>query len=89
MIEAETVAIPPTFTGVLIVPSWDEGHAEFAWDKKNEIDTAAARKHFVELKAKGYMCYRVDPKSGDKGEVVKEFDPTAEKLIMVPPIIGG
>ncbi len=83
----ETVEATPT--GVLIVPTWDEGHAEFAWDVKNEIDVAAARKHFVELKAKGYLCYRVDPKSGDKGEVVKEFDPKAEKLIMIPPMAGG
>lgn len=76
-------------TGVLVVPSWDTGHAKFEWDQADKADVEAARKHFVELKAKGYLCYRVDPKTGDKGAVVKEFDPGAEKLIMVPPFAGG
>jgi hypothetical protein len=85
----ETPVDVPPGTGVLIVPQWDLGHAEFRWDKKDKADVDAARKHFVELKAKGYSAFRVDPKSGDKGEVLKEFDEGAEKIIMVPPVIGG
>ncbi len=29
------------------------------------------------------------PVLGDKGEVITEFDPTAEKLILAPPVVGG
>lgn len=73
----------------MIVPSWDEGHAEIRWKKNDPKDIEIARTTFVEKKAKGYMAYRVDPKTGDKGEVLKEFDPNAEQIILLPPFAGG
>lgn len=85
---AAPIDVPPG-TGVIIVPRWDEGHAEFRWDKKDKADVDAARKHFIELKSKGYQSFRIDPKTGDKGEILKEFDENAEKIIMVPPLQGG
>jgi hypothetical protein len=75
--------------GVLIVPKWDEGDFRSEWDHKNSDQTEAARKQFIDLKAKGYKAFRIDPKSSEKGEVLKEFDPKAEKIIMVPPFAGG
>lgn len=79
----------PVHTGTLIIPQWDTGHAEFKWDKNDAKDIDLARETFVKYKAKGYMAYRVDPKSGGKGEVLKEFDPKAEQIIMTPPLAGG
>lgn len=76
-------------TGVLLIPSWNEGHAKIEWDAKDPNDVEAARDMFVKNKAKGYAAYRVDPKSGDKGEKITEFDPKAEKIIMIPQIAGG
>ena len=76
-------------TGCLLVPAWDTGHSKIEWDKKDKNDLDATRKYFLELKAKGYTFYRVDPKSGDKGAVIKEFDELAEKIIAVAPMAGG
>jgi hypothetical protein len=75
--------------GVMIVPKWDEGHAEFKWKKGDPKDVEDARKYFLEKKAEGYLAYRVDPKSGDKGEVMKEFDPNAGHVFLIPPMKGG
>lgn len=76
-------------TGALIVPSWDTGHAKYEWDKDDPADVEEARKIFNEKKKLGYSAYRVDPKSGDKGEILKEFDPNAGQIIMVPAFKGG
>lgn len=81
--------IVPSDDCVLIIPSYNEGHAEYRWNKNDPKDVEQAREAFIKQKAKGYLAYRVDPKTGDKGEVIKEFDPSAEKIIMVPPIAGG
>lgn len=76
-------------TGVLIVPKWDEGDVRQEWDRNKKDEVEAARKLFVDLKAKGYKAYRLDPKSGAKGDIIKEFDPNAEKIVMAPPFAGG
>lgn len=76
-------------TGVLLIPKFDEGHAKIEWDSKDPKDVEAARDMFIKQKAKGYAAYRVDPKNGDKGEKITEFDPKAEKIIMIPAIAGG
>lgn len=76
-------------TGALIVPSHDTGHAKYEWDKNDAADVSEARRIFDEKKKQGYSAYRVDPKSGNKGEVIREFDPEAGQVIMVPPFAGG
>lgn len=76
-------------TGVLIIPSHDTGHAKYEWDVGSTTDTAEARAHFNAMRKKGYTAYRVDPKSGDKGEIIKEFDPSAGQIIMIPAFAGG
>lgn len=89
MIDVDDIAPAVGKTGLIIVPSWDEGHAEFNWSRDDEKDVEAARVYFTRMKALGYAAYRADPKTGGKGEVLKEFDPKAEKIIMVPPFAGG
>lgn len=76
-------------TGVFIVPSYDTGHAKYEWDKNDPKDIAEARKIFDDKKKQGYSFFRVDPKNGDKGEQIKEFDPGAGKIIAVPAFAGG
>lgn len=65
------------------------GDTKVIWSADNEDEVAQARKTFTDLKAKGFTAYSVDPKDGNKGEVVKEFDQHAQKLIMVPRMVGG
>ena len=64
------------------------GDTKHIWDKNNDAEVEAAKALFTSLRKRGYLIYRVD-KKGDKGEMLTEFDPNAEKLIASPPMVGG
>jgi hypothetical protein len=64
------------------------GDTKLVWDSAQEDEIDAARKMFDDLKKKGYAAFSVK-KNGDKGEVIKKFDPEAEKIIMAPALVGG
>lgn len=74
-------------TGELIVMD-TTGDTKIKWDKDipDEVDTA--RIMFNDMKKKGYIAYSVEKKS-KKGQIMREFDPQAEKMIMSPPMAGG
>lgn len=65
------------------------GDTKTTWDPNNPEEVAIAKRTFDELKAKGYVAYRVDGKNGEKGEVMKEFDPSAARMILAKPMRGG
>ena len=65
-----------------------EGDSKIIWDIKNKDEVEAAKLQFDALKKKDYVAYAAD-KEGNKGKVMKVFDPKAGKIIMVPPITGG
>ena len=67
----------------------ETGESKIIWSADNEDEIEVAREMFEKLKKKGYVGYRVEGKKGEKGEVVREFDPAAERLIMAPPMKGG
>jgi hypothetical protein len=58
------------------------------WDPDNAEEVRHAREQFDELKKKRFAIFRVNA-IGNKGELMREFDPRAEKLIAVPPVVGG
>lgn len=64
------------------------GDVKLMWDSANEVETEAARTLFNETKAKGHLAYTVNA-DGEKAEVVHEFDPKAERIIMAPQMVGG
>lgn len=65
------------------------GDSAIKWDKGSPDEVDAARAMFNTLKSKGYVGYLANRK-GEKGsQRVDEFDPDAERLIMVPPVKGG
>lgn len=64
------------------------GDTKLIWDSDNADDVAAAKAMYDAQKAKGYMAYSVK-KSGKQGEVLQQFDPLAEKIIMAAPLAGG
>lgn len=64
------------------------GDTKIMWDYKNEAEVDHARETFDSFKKKGYLAYKVG-KDSKKGEVMTEFDPKAEKMILSPPITGG
>jgi hypothetical protein len=65
-----------------------EGDTKIIWDADEKDEVKNARRTFDNLRSKGYTAYSVK-KNGDKKKVVTEFDPDAEKLIMVPAMVGG
>lgn len=75
------------FTGQLCVLD-HTGDTKIIWDRHNEDEVAAARRTFDDLKKKGFLSYSVS-KDGSRGEVIREFDPDAEKIILSAPMQGG
>jgi hypothetical protein len=66
------------------------GDTRIMWDPAvgDEVDTAKAA--FKKAKSKGMLAYAVDPDSGGRtGEVLREFDETKGKIIMVRQTQGG
>lgn len=77
----------PMFTGEMAILD-STGDTKVIWDPHNPDEVAAAKAQFDTLKKKGFIAYTVN-KKGDKGEVIREFDPNAEKIILSPPLAGG
>lgn len=73
---------------VLVILDRD-GDTRITWDPDNEDDVENAREVFNRLVTeKKYQAFSV-VEGGEKGELVREFDPEAEKLIMSPALVGG
>jgi hypothetical protein len=64
------------------------GDTRIQFDKSNAVEVSAAEKRFKELKGKGYAAFGVN-KKGDKGVLMSDFDPAAERILFVPPLVGG
>lgn len=75
-------------TGEMAVMTADAGDLKVIWDSDKPEEVAHARKTFTEFKSKGYLAYQVS-KGGDKGEVMKDFNAEAEKVILAPRMMGG
>ena len=64
------------------------GDIKLIWDKNKPDEVAAAKTMFDDLKKKRYLAFSVK-KDGEKNELLKEWDPDVERLIMAPPLAGG
>ena len=64
------------------------GDTKLIWDVDNADEVDAAKATFDKLRKKGYVAYSVNKKQ-DKGEVLTEFDPHIEKMILAPQLKGG
>lgn len=65
------------------------GDTKLIWSPAVDAEVENARRTFRDLKKAGHLAYKVNPNDGTKGEQILEFDPTAEKIIMAPPMRGG
>jgi hypothetical protein len=66
-----------------------EGDAQVAWDTDNREEVDVARDTFNRLKKKGYLAYRADSRGRQTGTQLRDFDPEAERIVMVKPLVGG
>jgi hypothetical protein len=65
------------------------GDTKVIWNPENSHEVKAAERQFKDLvKKQKFAAFRV-LKDGERGEQVREFDPRAAKLIIVPPMAGG
>jgi hypothetical protein len=64
------------------------GDTKVIWDKDNSDEVATAKRTFDDLRKKGFTAFSVK-KGGEKDELITEFDKNAEKIILVPRIVGG
>ncbi len=65
------------------------GDHKIIWDTSRPDEVQEARGTFERLRAKGYIAYRVNPGDGGKGEIMREFDQAAGKIILAPAMQGG
>jgi len=79
--------IPEGATGLMCCLD-HTGDTRLVWDYKDDDSVEVAKEMFNKLKKKGHIAYAVK-KDGTAGEVITEFDPKAEKIIMSPPMVGG
>jgi len=64
------------------------GDNKIEWNADRQAEVDAARQMFDTMKRKGYLAYTLD-ESGHRGEILREFDPDAERIIMQPQRVGG
>jgi len=65
-----------------------EGDTKLIWDTDKDDEVEVARDTFKKLTKKGYRAFAVK-KGGSQGEMIDEFDPKLEKIILAAPISGG
>lgn len=64
------------------------GDTRVEWDPDNPEEVTWARQTFDAAKRKRYLAYRLDA-NGRQGELLREFDPSAERIVMSPQTTGG
>lgn len=64
------------------------GHTELKWNPGVSDEVKTARDMFQSMIDKGYRAFKMT-RDGDKGQAITTFDPSAEKLVMIPQLVGG
>ena len=64
------------------------GDTTTSWDPRRPDEVALAREAFDAAKAKKMLIYKANT-DGTKGELLREFDPNAEKIVCSPQNVGG
>ena len=67
----------------------ETGDTRIMWDPANADEVATAQAAFKAAKKKGMLAYAVTPGGEASGEVIREFDATRGKIIMVRQTAGG
>jgi hypothetical protein len=66
------------------------GDVRHMWDRNNADEVEAARNLFNDLTGDGgHIAYKAVGKKGRQGEVIRTFDPGAERIILVKQLVGG
>jgi len=66
-----------------------EGDTKIVWDSENPEEVAVAKAAFTAARKKGMLAYAAQGAKGERGSQVREFDASAERIILVKPMQGG
>ena len=64
------------------------GDTRIDWDSSKPFEIEQARKKFNETLKSGGKAFRQNH-FGEKAEEIREFDPDAEHITIVKPLVGG
>lgn len=64
------------------------GDTRIEWDPNNPAEIEMAKAAFKAAQDKKYLIYKLGA-DGQKGELLRNFDPTAERIIAAPQTVGG
>lgn len=64
------------------------GDMKVEWSAGNEAEVDHARQTFDAMKKKGYAAFKTQG-DGSRGEQIREFDASAESIVMAPAMQGG
>lgn len=66
-----------------------DGDTLVQWDSQDPDSVKNAQSAFNEMSAQGYTAFVVDSKGVTTKAVLSKFDPSVERIIMVPSVQGG
>lgn len=97
LIQASIKDIPPAFLdegrqveSLMLFEITDaSGDTKIMWDSRNPDEVEHAKKTFEDLTAKGFTAFKVNEKTHEKDEMVRTFDPQAQRYIFVGRNVGG
>lgn len=64
------------------------GHTTHGWDPCVEAEVDEARAMFTRMTDKGYRAFHVTD-DGEQARPMRDFDPDAEKMLLIPQLKGG
>ena len=64
------------------------GDTRIEWDPSVPAEVEMARKQFIAAKDKKYLIYKTAA-DGSRGELLRTFDPRAERIVCTPQTVGG
>ncbi len=65
-----------------------KGDFKISWNPDNEKEITAAKEVFDKRVNEGWAAF-AEKRLGGKGDRIRTFDPDAERIVLVPPIVGG
>jgi hypothetical protein len=84
----ERYPVPAGSTGIMH-ELCRKGDVPIMWNKDSDDEVEIARKAFDDAKRAGFIAYKAEGKDGHRGEVMRKFDPGAERIILVRQHQGG
>lgn len=65
------------------------GDTPTMWDTRNPAEVEAARRVFAQATASGKLAFKTTSKDPNTGDQIREFEPTAERIVVMNPLQGG